>query len=112
MLASVECHIETKGAQLAIPLKNLKKEEQEEEEGKGGKTYEKERRVTECVLTPFLFRRCSMSAVAEEDNEERGRHQRDEDEERKEGEEKKLREKRRKRENELDQGADFIYIVR
>lgn len=34
---------------------------------------EEERRVTECVLTLFLFCRRSMSAVAEEDNEERGR---------------------------------------
>lgn len=39
----------------------------------GGETDEEEGRVTECVLTPFLFRRCSMSAVAGEDNEERGR---------------------------------------
>lgn len=108
MLASVECHIETKGAQLAIPLKILKKEKQEEEEGMGGETYEEERRVTECVLTPFLFRRCSMSTVAEDDNEERGRKVSEGRERREKGREGKKRGLRKERGNELDMGSDLI----
>lgn len=51
------------------PFKIQKKGKQEEEE----EADEEERRATECVLSPFLFRCCSMCAVAGEDNEETGR---------------------------------------